>query len=136
MDIVRKYWLVGAAFIGGLIIGLIFAWLVWPVEWTDAAPAQLSEEHQQAFVKMTSELYAFNNNQAMIQQALGGWGGDVVACEMSATTADEAERARLELAAAAVNGVGCADTAEGVVPEEEGGGGSSTWLVILGLLLV
>jgi hypothetical protein len=134
MDIVRKYWLVAAAFAGGLIIGLIFAWLVWPVEWTDATPGQLSQPYQEAYVKMTAELYSLNGNAEMVQQALGGWGGDVVACQLAATSADSAERARLEAVATVTNGAGCAGIATDAAAQEEGGGGNTTLLIVLGLL--
>ena len=94
MDIVRKYWLVAAAFFGGLILGLIFAWLVWPVEWTNATPAQLDPIYQEAYVKMTAELYSLNGNAAMVEQALGGWGGDVVALNSLAERGRENTRVR------------------------------------------
>jgi hypothetical protein len=135
MDIVRKYWLVAAAFFGGLILGLIFAWLVWPVEWTNATPAQLDPAYQEIYVKMTAELYSLNGNAAMVEQALGGWGGDVVACELASTTADTAERARLEAVATVTNGAGCAGIAA-AEPAEEGGGSNSTLFIVLGLLLL
>lgn len=134
MDLVRKYWLVAVAFIVGLVIGLIFAWLIWPVEWTDATPAQLSEPYQEAWVRATAELYAFNNNAQMVTQSLGGWGGDVVACQLAATSTDPAERARLEAVATLTNGTGCAGVAAPETAEEGGGGGNTTLLVILGLL--
>ncbi len=133
MELVRKYWLVAAAFIVGLIIGLIFAWLIWPVEWTDATPAQLSEPYQEAWVSMTAELYSLNGNAEMVNQSLSGWGGEAVACEVAAVTADPAARARLEAVAAVVNPAGCAAILADTTAEE-GGGGSSTLLVVLGLL--
>lgn len=135
MDIVRKYWLAAAAFIGGLIIGLLFAWLIWPVEWTDATPGQLSEPYQQAYVTMVAELYSLNGDAQMVQTALGGWGGDQVACEVAQTTADAAAQARFEAVAMVTNGAGCAGvTAEAAA--EEGGGSSSTLLAVLGLLFL
>jgi hypothetical protein len=135
MVIVRKYWLVAAAFIGGLILGLIFAWLVWPVEWTDATPAQLDPAYQEVYVNMTAELYSLNGNADMVQQALGGWGGDVVACNLASTTADAAERARLEAVATVTNGAGCAGiTTDATV--EEGGGSNNALFIALGLLLL
>jgi heme/copper-type cytochrome/quinol oxidase subunit 2 len=133
MDLVRKYWLVAVAFIVGLVIGLFFAWVVWPVEWTDATPAQLSEPYQEAYVKMTAELFSLNGNDEMVRQALGGWGGDTLACELAASSPDSAEQARLQAVAAVTNGVGCTG-APVDTGEEEGGGSSTTWLIIFGLL--
>jgi hypothetical protein len=135
MDIVRKYWLVAAAFIVGLGIGLFFAWMVWPVEWTDATPGQLSQPYQDAYVKMTAELYSLNGNAEMVQQALGDWGGDVAACELASTTTDAAERARLEAVATATNGAGCAGITSDSAAEE-GGGSNSSLFIALGLLLL
>ncbi len=136
MDIVRKYpWLsIGVAFVIGLIIGLVvLGWYVWPVEWTDATPAQLAPEYQSAYVKMTADLYSLNGNAEMVQQALGSWGGDVVACSLAESTADPGERARLEAVATVVNGAGCAGVAQ---PAEEGGGVSGILLPALFLLLL
>ncbi len=150
MDLVRKYpaWSMLAAFVVGLVIGLVvFGWWLWPVQWTDATPGQLTPEHQQAFVKFISELYAFNGNAETVQQALGGWAGDVtgdvVACDMAASTTDAAERARLEAVATVVNGTGCADVGALAVDEapldaaeESGGGGLPSWLLPALLLLI
>ena len=67
----------------------VLGWSVWPVEWTDATPGQLAPQYQEAYVKMVSELYAFNGNAEMVQLAMGGWAGDVsgdeVACSMAAS---------------------------------------------------
>ena len=127
MNLVRKYPALSllAAFLVGWFIGLVlFGWFIWPVEWTDATPAQLSPQYQQAWVKMVSDLYSFNGNAEMVQQALGGWSGDVtgdeVACSMAASSSDPAERARLEAAASVVNGgAGCGGVA--ALPPTEGG---------------
>lgn len=140
MNIVRKYWLVATAFIVGLIIGLVvLGWWLWPVEWTNATPAQLDPVYQDAYVTMTAELYSLNGNADMVQQALGGWGGDVVACNLAATTVDTAERARFEAVAAVVNGTGCSGVAT-VAPEavdaEEGGGSNNSLFIALGLMVV
>ena len=158
MNLVRKYPALSmlASFVVGLIIGLVvFGWWLFPVEWTDATPAQLSPPYQEAWVKMVSELYAFNGNAEMVQQALGGWSGDVtgdqVACNLAATAADPAERARLEAVAGVVNGgAGCSGVA--VPPPVEGGetvdqeigggtpaeeeGGLPSWLLPAFLLLL
>ncbi len=126
MNVVRKYpaWSMLAAFIVGLLIGLVvLGWGLFPVEWTDATPGQLSPQYQQGYVKMVSELYAFTGNAEMVQQALGGWAGDVsgdeVACSMAATATDPSEQARLEAVAGVVNGVGCSGGA--ALPPVEGG---------------
>ena len=153
MNVVRKYpvWSMLAAFGIGLIIGLVvLGWWLFPVEWTNATPGQLAPQYQETYVKMVAELYSFNNNTEMVQQALGGWAGDVtgdqVACNLAASTTDPAERARLEAVAGIVNGgAGCSgvatvppvegDEVGGEVASEEGGGVPS-WVLPAFLLLL
>ncbi len=150
MDLIRKYpgWSLAGAFLLGLIIGLpILGWWLWPVEWTDATPGQLSPEYQEIYVTMVSELYAFTGDTAMVQEAMGGWAGDVsgdeVACSVAATATDPAARARLEATATVVNGSGCGGAAGGdivtqpdqTVVEGEDVGGLPGWLLPVLLLL-
>ena len=138
MDIVRKYpWLsIGATFVVGLIIGLVvLGWWLWPVEWTDATPAQLAPQYQEAYVKMAADYYALSGNAEVVQQAFGGWEADAVACSMIETTADAGERARLEAIATVVNGVGCSAAGQ-ELQQEEGGGISGALLPALFLILL
>jgi hypothetical protein len=110
MDIInRRPGLVALiAFIAGLIIGLVvLGWGLFPVEYSGADPSGLFPEYQASFVRQAADLYAFNNNPDMLRAALGSWGGDRVACEMAATSADPADQQRLVAAATIVNGVGC-----------------------------
>ena len=46
----------------GLAIGLIFAWLVWPVQWTDAAPSMLHPEFQDMWLRMAIISYGNTGN--------------------------------------------------------------------------
>ena len=72
------------AFIAGLIIGLVvLGWGLFPVEYTGADPSGLFPEYQTIYVRNAADLYAFNNNQQRLIQALNGWGGDAVACELA-----------------------------------------------------
>jgi hypothetical protein len=145
MNVVRNHpwWAMAGAFIVGMIIGLVvLGWGIWPVQWTDATPGQLAPQYQEAYVKMVSDLYAFNGNVETVQLAMGSWSGDVtgdaVACTMAEATTDPSERARLEATAAVVNGVGCSGvtTAPPLEAEEEGGGGVPSWLLPALLLLL
>ena len=106
MDFVRKYsiWLIVAAFIAGLFIGLVFlGWGLWPVQWTDATPAQLAEDYQNIYVQMTAELYAQTGNSEIVTQALGAWGGDEAACRIAEQTTDPTEQARMEAVAIVIS---------------------------------
>ena len=53
----------GAAFVVGLIIGLVvLGWWLWPVKWINAAPQHLSPEYQREYLQMAIEAYAFTGD--------------------------------------------------------------------------
>jgi hypothetical protein len=114
------------AFIAGLIIGLVvLGWGLFPVEYSGADPSGLFPEYQALFVRNAAELYSFDNNQDKLRNALSGWQGDVMACELAQNSLDPADQQRLVAAATIVNGAGCGSlavapgaqaTTAGVVP--------------------
>jgi hypothetical protein len=122
------------AFIVGLLIGLVvLGWWLWPVQWTDATPDALASTYQEIYVRNVAELYAFDGNQDKVRAAYDGWGGDVAACQLAATSTDPADQQRLIAAATVVNGQGCANVA---APIEEGGSNLLPTLMLLLLLLL
>jgi hypothetical protein len=65
--------------VAGLVIGTIFGlvvlgWYVWPVEWVDATPEQLSVDWQDEFLRMTIELYSLNGDAVKAQERFAGLG--------------------------------------------------------------
>lgn len=60
----------GVGLIVGLILGLIFAWGVWPVQWTDAGLPQLRTDLQQDYLAMTIQSFAQTQN---VQEAQRRW---------------------------------------------------------------
>ena len=59
------------AFIAGLIIGLVvLGWGLFPVQYSGADPSGLFPEYQAMFVRNAAELYAFDNNQDKLRNAL------------------------------------------------------------------
>jgi len=54
--------------IAGLIIGLIFGWGVWPVQWTDATPEVLRADLQADYMRMAIDSFRVNGNQALAVQ--------------------------------------------------------------------
>ncbi|MEJ2747983.1 MAG: hypothetical protein P8183_08750 [Anaerolineae bacterium] len=141
MEIIKKQpqLAVLVAFIVGLFLGLVvLGWWLWPVQWTDAGPQHLAQADQAQFVRDVADLYSFQGDQQRVKDALGGWGGDVAACQLAATSLDPAEVARLEAVARVVNGQGCAgiEAAPAAETTESGGSGSFGTLLLLGLLLI
>jgi hypothetical protein len=58
-----------AGFVLGLLIGLpILGWWIWPVQWTDAAPAHLRQDVKADYLRMAIESYSINQDQVMAQQ--------------------------------------------------------------------
>ena len=140
------------AFIAGLIIGLVvLGWGLFPVQYTGSDPSGLVENYQAIFIRNAAEVYSWDNNQEKLRLALGGWGGDALACELAQTAVDAGDQARLIAAATIVNGQGCAGliatgatTAPGVAATAitgqetaaaNDGGSNLLPLLLLGLLL-
>jgi hypothetical protein len=57
-----------AALVLGLIIGLFFAWVVWPVQYYDAAVSDLRRDLQVEWMRMAIDSYAQNADALLAQQ--------------------------------------------------------------------
>jgi hypothetical protein len=51
--------LAGIGALLGLVLGMIFAWVVWPVQWTNAWPADLSQEARAQYLAAVAESYVY-----------------------------------------------------------------------------
>lgn len=49
----------GIGALAGLLIGLFIAWILWPVQWTNAWPADLSQEARAQYLAAVSEAYVY-----------------------------------------------------------------------------
>ena len=47
---------------GGLVAGLIFAWLIWPVQWSNVTAAQMREDLRKDYLRMAIDSYSVNND--------------------------------------------------------------------------
>ncbi len=57
------------AFVAGLVIGLVvLGWWLWPVQWTDAAPAHLQAAFKEDYLRMAIDSYTLNGNVGLAQQ--------------------------------------------------------------------
>jgi hypothetical protein len=59
-----------ASFAIGLAIGLTIAWVLWPVQYTNADPADLRQAYKDDYVRMISAAYQRDGNLAKARQRL------------------------------------------------------------------
>jgi hypothetical protein len=90
----------------GLIIGLpILGWWVFPVEWYDADPFDMRQQHQEAYISMLADSYTLSTNVALARQRVEGWDptdlGQVIG-QLQLKTSDAAQVQRLDKLAAAL----------------------------------
>jgi hypothetical protein len=58
-----------AGFLAGLIVGLpILGWMIWPVQWTDAAPQHLRSDLQKDYLSMMIDSFNRNQNEGLAVQ--------------------------------------------------------------------
>ena len=123
----------------GLIIGLpILGWWVFPVEWYDADPFDMRQQHQEAYINMLADSYTLNTNVALARQRVEGWDpkdlGQVIG-QLQLNASDGAQAQRLDNLATAL-GV----RAEAAVPEPAAQTTTAwalirRWVPILGVVL-
>lgn len=59
------------AFVAGLFIGLVvLGWWLWPVQWTDAGPADLRPEFQEIYLRQAIDTYTLNQDAAIARQRI------------------------------------------------------------------
>ncbi|MCJ7678191.1 MAG: hypothetical protein MUO35_10770, partial [Anaerolineales bacterium] len=62
-DLQERTWVWAVAgLVVGLAFGLLFAWVISPVQWTDASPSLLSEPYRLDWMRMAIDSYAANRN--------------------------------------------------------------------------
>lgn len=54
--------------VGGLILGLIIGWGIWPVQWTDATPEVLRADLQEDYMRMAIDSYRVNGDPNLAVQ--------------------------------------------------------------------
>jgi LCP family protein required for cell wall assembly len=67
----RSYILIGLALVVGLLIGwLLIGWWLWPVEWANALPVDLSPAARADYLSLVTESHARNGDIALTQERL------------------------------------------------------------------
>jgi hypothetical protein len=116
------------ALVLGLIVGLfvgwmVLGWILFPVEWTDAAPVDLHSDYRAFYVQMVADSYALDQDSDLARMRLGEWDAD----DLSKSIADAKKEAnsqqtqRLD-ALAAVLSVGVVTPAPEESPTPAAGG--------------
>ena len=68
-------YLIGAAVLGGLILGLIIGWGVWPVRWSDTTAETMREDLRVDYLRNAVAVYALRANPTEAQAAYANLGG-------------------------------------------------------------
>lgn len=138
----RPLYVILGAFVLGFIIGLVvFGWGLTPVTYTGAGPQDLLPQYREAYIRNLADLYSFDGNQERVRNTLDIWAdAPSFACQMSASSGDPADSARLQALATVLNGTGCVGVSTTPIATTEGseeGGGTTGFLLIcaLGLIL-
>ncbi len=58
----RSHWYLLTGLVLGVIAGLIFAWLIYPVIYEDTTPATLTEDYKKIYIRIIAEVYAATND--------------------------------------------------------------------------
>ena len=58
----RKWVLPGIALVVGLVLGVVYAWVINPVKWVEGTPVQLRADLQQDFLRMAIDSYSINRD--------------------------------------------------------------------------
>jgi hypothetical protein len=63
---VKKPWVIGViGLLAGIFLGLLYGWVINPVEWTDADIIHLRQDLQEDYLRMTIDSYTVNKNAAL-----------------------------------------------------------------------
>jgi hypothetical protein len=58
----RRGVVIGAAAVAGLLLGVLYAWVINPVEWVDGTPENLREDYQEDYLRAAIDSYSVNRD--------------------------------------------------------------------------
>ncbi|MGW8250326.1 MAG: hypothetical protein ACWGO1_06765, partial [Anaerolineales bacterium] len=81
MDAIREQFnkplVVGAVgLVLGLLLGILYAWVINPVEWTNADVTHLRQDLQEDYLRMAIDSYAYNKDAVLATQRYTELGED------------------------------------------------------------
>lgn len=144
-EVKRPLWVVPAiAFLIGLLIGWwAIGWWLWPVQWTNALPADLRAAERDQYLGMVAELYTATRNADLARERLKSWSADDLAKHLAnlqaragANTPQAAQVAALADLVGAARPAGPSPQAPRPSPEPAGGAGIGAVLRGIGMVLL
>lgn len=69
MRLIRFIWF-GVAILGGLILGLLYGWLINPVKFVNTPPSSLRADYRADYVLMVAEIYAADGDLVQAAKSL------------------------------------------------------------------
>jgi len=78
----RKWVLAGIAIVVGITLGVVYAWVINPVEWVDGVPAQLRQDLRVDYLRMVIDSYSVKLDPEVAKEryeSLGETRGDILA---------------------------------------------------------
>jgi hypothetical protein len=71
-----RYVYFALAILAGIGLGLLYGWVISPVEFVDTSPNMLREDYKADYVLMVAEVYSNEDDLQLAVQRLGLLGGD------------------------------------------------------------
>lgn len=103
----KRPFLLPSIFIIGILLGwLVLGWWLWPVEWINAEPQNLSPEFQRVYLGLVASDYSLTRDAGRVQQILEKWDETVLfdlLSDMIVGAQSPEERERLILLAQAMS---------------------------------
>jgi hypothetical protein len=132
----RKPWvMIVAGLVIGLIFGLVYAWAINPVEWTDASIEMLRPDLQEEYMRMAIDSYSVNQDVALAQTRYNAVGenNELILADITANPGTQSPES-IQAFSGAVQAppVAAPATTPGADGEpEEAGGSALAWAIPL-----
>lgn len=126
----------------GLLLGLLIAWVLWPVQWTNATPSHLRSDFQDDYIVWVAEQYASSGDLGWASAKLGAefWEEGQLAEKLAELAQARGGQAAIRLRALAqaleVGPVATSEAPEATAEPADGGGVRSLAMVCGVALLV
>jgi hypothetical protein len=121
--------------VGGFLVGLvIFGWVIWPVQWKDAAPVDLQATYRQTYLETVARVYEADPS-VDLDRMLGtdGWSTDKLTSDLNQAYRDADPTSQTRLANL---GGALGITVDGAIAEAPSGGGLGSILAVALIVVV